>query len=303
VTTTSQALAQRDTHPAAQLQQQYAARLAALVPSHVNGEAWVRQATGTLRNDDLAAAARSDFGSFVSAVERAAVLGLRPGSEEFYLVPRKQKGRLQVLGIIGWQGLVELCYRSGAVASVVAEVVHAADRFAYRPGRDAIPDHEVDWDAEDRGPLRLVYAFARMTDGSVSKVVVLNRADIDRIKQSSDGASSPYSPWQKHEAAMWLKSAVRQLAKWVPTSVERVAQQAKAQAIATQAAARAADLPAAVQAPAPMPALPAANPVTGELLDDPADRVADESGEAGWPAQDDTEVDPTTEPGWPGGAE
>ena len=52
----------------------------------------------------------------------------------------------------------------------------------------------------------------------MSKVVVLNRAEVMKIKASSQGSSSQYSPWNTNEPAMWLKSAVRQLAKWVPTS-------------------------------------------------------------------------------------
>jgi recombination protein RecT len=119
---------------------------------------------------------------------------------------------------------------------VIAEVVYAGDRFRYQPGRDDVPDHEIDWDAADRGALRLVYAYARMKDGAVSKVVVLNKADIDRIKASSQGARSEYSPWVKHEAAMWLKSAVRQLQKWVPTSAEFRREQMRAAAEAQQAA-------------------------------------------------------------------
>jgi recombination protein RecT len=115
-------------------------------------------------------------------------------------------------------------YNAGFVASVVAEVVYANDRFEFRPGRDDIPAHEIDWDSDDRGHLRLVYAFARMKDGATSKVVVMNRAHIDSIKRSAQGADSQYSPWQTAEPAMWLKSAVRQLAKWVPTSAERAAQ-------------------------------------------------------------------------------
>lgn len=269
---TSAAIERQQTHPAAQLQQQYASRLASLVPSHVNGEAWVRQATGALRDPALAQAAANDFGEFVGAVERAAVLGLRPGSEEYYLVPRSRRrgAPRTIMGVVGYQGLIELMYRSGAVSSVVAEVVHERDTFRYRPGRDEIPEHEIDWDAEDRGPLRLVYAYARMADGATSKVVVLNKADIARIKASSDSAGSDYSPWNKHEAAMWLKSAVRQLAKWAPTSVERIAQHAQAQAVAVQVTQRAAALPAI--AASEQQALPARVSVsTGELLDDEID--------------------------------
>lgn len=286
MTSTAKAVEARNNHPATMLQQQYSARLAALVPSHVNGEAWVRQATGALRSPDLADAAQSDFGSFVTAVERAAVLGLRPGSEEFYLIPRKIKGRLQVQGIIGYQGLVDLMYRSGAVSTVVAEVVHQADRFDYQPGRYDRPSHFVDWDADDRGPLRLAYAFAVMKDGATSKVVVLNRADIERIKKSSDGASSSFSPWVNHEASMWLKSAVRQLAKWVPTSAEHMAQTRQAEHVAAAVVRDARPPVQVLDSAGQQTALTAGGLVdtlTGELLDDPeADGEFDPTAAESW---------------------
>jgi recombinational DNA repair protein RecT len=68
-----------------------------------------------------------------------------------------------------------------------------------------------------------VYAYARMNTGAVSRVIELGEEDIEVIKKSAQGASSEYSPWVTHTKDMWLKSAVRQLAKWVPTSAERVA--------------------------------------------------------------------------------
>lgn len=234
MTTTTQALEQRDNHPAVRLQQQYAARLAALVPSHVNGDAWVRQATGTLRDEKLAAAAMNDFGSFVTAVERAAILGLRPGSEEYYLIPRKIRGQLQVQGIIGYQGLVDLMYRSGAVESVVVENVRQSDRFLYVPGRDPRPVHEIDWDADDRGPLRLVYAYGVMNGGATSKVVVINRHKVEtehRAKSEGFNYRPADSPWTVNEDAMWLKTGARQLSKWVPTSTEYIAQRAHAEVV------------------------------------------------------------------------
>ena len=67
-----------------------------------------------------------------------------------------------------------------------------------------------------------------MKDGATSKVVVLNKAQIAVIKKSSQGASSEYSPWVTNTAAMWLKSAVRQLGKWVPTSAEYRKEQLRA---------------------------------------------------------------------------
>ena len=290
---TSTALAQRQQHPAAILQAQYAQRIASLVPTHVNGEAWVRQATGTLRDPKLAEAAQVDFASFLGAVERAAVLGLRPGTEEFYLQPRKIKGKLQVQGIVGYQGLVDLMYRSGAVSSVVVEVVRQTDRFSYVPGRDERPVHEIDWDADDRGDLRLCYAYAVMKDGGTSRVVVINRAKMyaeHRAKSEGyevdiweggrkTGAKriNEHSPWVTNEESMWLKTGARQLAKWVPTSTEYIAQRAQAERVAVAVVEQAATVSAI--AAAPVAAVETrVDHATGELLDD--------------------EYDPTTEDGW-----
>jgi recombination protein RecT len=220
--TVSNAVATRDGSAQA-LVEQYRDDFATVLPTHIRPDTWVRLAVGALRRDPaLKQAANNDPASLMAALLHAARLGLEPGSEEYYLTPRKEKGQMKVLGIPGYQGLIELMYRAGAVSSVVVECVYAGDRFSYTPGKDPRPIHEIDWDAEDRGQLRLVYAYAVMKDGATSKVVVLNRAAITKIKASSQGATSEYSPWVKHEPSMWMKSAARQLAKWVPTSAERV---------------------------------------------------------------------------------
>ncbi len=227
-TTTTQALDTVDHSPKA-LVKQYEQSFISVLPSHIaKPETWIRVAQGALKKGkrtpsgatELEVAASNNPGVFLTALLDAARLGLEPGTEQYYLTPRKVGGKLEILGIVGYQGHIELMYRAGAISSVVAEVVYVNDEFRFSPGRDEIPHHEIDWDSEDRGELRLVYAFARMKDGAYSKVVVLNRSAIDRIKASAQGANSEYSPWKKHEPAMWLKSAVRQLSKWVPTSAE-----------------------------------------------------------------------------------
>jgi recombination protein RecT len=227
-TTTSQALEKANDTPKT-LVARHKDSFAAVLPSHITRpETWIRVAQGALKKGkrhpsgatELEVAAANNPGVFMATLLDCARLGLEPGTEQYYLTPREVKGKLEILGIIGYQGHIELMYRAGAVSSVVAEVVYEHDAFQFRPGLDEVPVHEIDWDAPDRGRLRLVYAFARMKDGSISKVVVLNRQAIERIKASAKGANTKYSPWVNHEAAMWLKSAVRQLAKWVPTSAE-----------------------------------------------------------------------------------
>lgn len=228
MSTISNAVATKDTTPTGMVHQ-YRGDFATMLPSHVNADQWVRLTQAALRRDaKLMEAAAASPGTLMNALSSAARLGLTPGSEEFYLTPRKNKGRPEVLGITGYQGLIELIYRAGAVSSVIAECVYTSDVFTYQPGRDERPIHEIDWDADDRGDLRLAYAYAVMKDGATSKVVVLNRAEIARIKKSSQGADSSYSPWVTNPAAMWLKSTVRQLAKWVPTSAEYRKEQLRA---------------------------------------------------------------------------
>jgi len=227
--TISAAVARRDNSPAA-LIKQYSESFAQVLPSHVKPATWVRLAQGALKRGkrgqdgrfELEVAAANNPGAFLAALLDAARLGLDPGTEQYYLTPRKVGGRLEILGIVGYQGHIELMYRAGAVASVVAEVVREHDEYRYQRGIDRVPIHRFKPFAseKDRGALIGVYAYAHMKDGSVSRVVELSRDDIERIKRSSASARSENSPWVVHEAAMWLKSAVRQLQKWVPTSAE-----------------------------------------------------------------------------------
>lgn len=282
------AVATRDSSPAG-LVKQYSADFTSVMPSHLKPEAWVRIAVGALKKGkkqgdryELEIAAANNPGVFLAALLDAARLGLEPGTEQYYLTPRKVKGQLEILGIVGYQGIVELIYRAGAVSSVVAEVVYTNDRFEFRPGVDERPRHEIDWDSDDRGTLRLAYAYAVMKDGATSKVVVMNRAAINRVKASSQGADSEYSPWQKHEPSMWLKSVTRQLGKWVPTSAEYVlhTERTKAQLASSE----------------PVPLASAAitdgaavNRSTGEVLD--AELIPDDDETGG--------ADPETDGSWP----
>lgn len=246
-TPTSQALERSS--PAAMVQQ-YKTSFTSVLPSHISKpESWLRLAQAALKKGQrgqdgrtqLEVAAANNPAIFMATLLDCARLGLEPGTEQYYLTPRKVKGgRTEILGIVGYQGYVELMYRAGAVESVVAECVYRNDVFTFRPGVDQVPQHEIDWDSDDRGDLRLVYAFARMNGGAISKVVVLNRADIARIKAKAQNPGGDYSPWRTDEPSMWLKSAVRQLRKWVPTSAEYRREQLRAEAeVADQRAAMA----------------------------------------------------------------
>lgn len=211
--TVSNAVARRNQAEA--LIEQYSGDFATVLPSHIKPATFVRLAQGVLRrNPQLQAAAAKSPGSFLSALLEAARLGHEPGTEQFYLVPFGN----EVQGIEGYRGVIERMYRAGAVATVKAEVVCENDEFTYDPGMDR-PVHKVDWFG-DRGPIKGAYAYAVMKDGSTSRVVIINREYIEKVKRESKGANSPSSPWVKWEEAMVLKTVAHRLEPWVPTSNE-----------------------------------------------------------------------------------
>lgn len=260
----------------------YSSDFATVLPAHVKAETWVRLAEGALRKGkrinapnpkspdhinhgrfELEVAAGNNPGVFLAALLDAARLGLTPGSEEYYLTPRKTQGRLEILGIVGYQGYVELMYRAGAISSVVVQVVRENDEYRYQRGVDRTPVHRFKPFAREaeRGKLIGVYAYAEMHSGAVSQVVELNQDDIDRIKRVNPASGGDYSPWTNWEAAMWMKSAARQLRKWVPTSAEYRKEIARA----------AAEVQRIVAEPTMPPGTdaPQGDVLEGELVDDP----------------------------------
>lgn len=213
-TKTSSAVERQQAGPGA-LVKQYQADIAMVLPSHVKPDQFVRIAQGVLRRDSkLAQVAQRNVGSFMRAVLDCATLGLEPGKTYHFVAYGSD-----VVGITDYKGEIELIYRAGAVASVKAEVVHRNDQFRYEPGAMEIPEHAPDWFG-DRGEMVGVYAYAVMKDGSTSRVVMMSAADINKVKAVSKTSKSSSSPWNQWPDRMWLKTAIHQLAKWVPTSAE-----------------------------------------------------------------------------------
>lgn len=245
--------------------EQYRGDFNAVLPTHMRTDQWLRLTTGLFRRDrKLAEILQRNPGSVLSALLNAARLGLEVG-ETYHLVPFKG----EVVGIADYTGLIELMYRAGAVASVKAEVVHARDHFAFDPGMDR-PDHRPDWFG-DRGEIMGAYAYAEMKDGSTSKVVIRSRAEIDKVRATSKSAGSASSPWNQWYDRMALKTVVRELAKFVPTSAEYLHHQA-----AGDPSGELTGRPAADHAPMPLP-----ETIPAEVIDqdDPAPDVDPDTGE------------------------
>lgn len=260
---------------AAGMIEHYRGDFAAVLPSHIKPEQWVRLATGVFRKDrNLAQILQNNPASVLSALLSAARLGLDVG-DTYHLVPFKN----EVVGVADYTGLVELMYRAGAVSSVKAEIVCANDNFDFSPDMKR-PHHRPDWFG-DRGAVVGAYAYADMRDGSVSKVVIRSKQEIDKVRAVSKGSSSASSPWAQWYDRMALKTVVRELAKFVPTSAEFLKEQMRAERDVRSESQQAAQIPDA-------------HPTTEDALDD--DLVAEPEPEP----NSDPAVDPETgEISWP----
>ena len=192
--------------------------IAMVAATHIKPSSVVRVVHGALRrNPKLMAAAIANPTSLLSAMLEAARLGHEPDTDDYYLVPFGQ----EVTGIEGYKGIIERMYRAGAVSSVVAEIVRQKDIYR-KTGATTPPLHEFDdfADPDSRGPLRGAYAYAIFRDGQCSKVIRMGRAEIMKHKAKSRGSNKDDSPWQQWEESMWLKTVLRALEPYVPTSTE-----------------------------------------------------------------------------------
>lgn len=261
-TTVSSAVATRDSSPT-NVVAQYAGDFATVLPASIRTETFVRLAQGVLRRDDkLMEAAQASPRSLLVALLDAARLGHEPGTADFYLTPRKVRGRPEVLGIEGYRGVIRRMFASGLVASVVAEIVCTGDGFDYVPGIHERPVHRVDWFGE-RGDTIGAYAYAVTTSGATSKVVVVGPREIARAKRSSASAGSDYSPWATDYDAMVRKTALHRLEPYVAKSSTQYGSQAEQNAAATEVE--------------QVQDLPPHDAVTGEIVDgDGADPWAED---------------------------
>ena len=243
---------------------------AAVLPEHVDVKSFLGTAAAALyASEDLMKAATRHPDSLIAALMRCAALGHQPGTDEFYLTPRKGA----ILGIEGYRGIVERMYRSGAVASVVVREVCANDEFEYIEGVHDKPVHKVKWFGGGRGDMIGVYAYAVLTTGATSRVAILSRDDVMAAKEASDAGNSSFSPWNRADGgqahpeftgrSMWWKTAARRLEPWVPTSAEYRREQLRA-------ASAASDLsrpPAALPWHDELAAAAGIDPETGERTD------------------------------------
>ncbi len=153
--------------------------------------------------------------SIVGGLRLGAQLGLSLGPlGHFYLAPHAG----EAVFILGYRGMVELAYRSNKVRRVSACVVRDGDHFDFRYGTRAVLDHTPSGPPAER-PWLAVYAVAELTNGG-KPFEVLYPEDVEARRKRSALGKRNKGPWADDTEAMWRKSAVRQLHRWLPQTPE-----------------------------------------------------------------------------------
>lgn len=161
------------------------------------------------------------FESLIDCVKKSASLGLEPDgiTGQAYIIPYEDKKKrvFEAQFQIGYKGLITLARRSGFIKSLSAQPVYEKDSFEYEYGLDEKLVHRPA--TGPRGKLKFAYAVAKFKDGG-HHFEVMTKTDIDKIRNSSMGANSKYSPWTKWEEEMWRKTATKKLCKFLPFAAE-----------------------------------------------------------------------------------
>jgi recombination protein RecT len=209
--------------------------IAKAVPKHVTPERITRIALTAIRiNPTLLECTRD---SLLAGVMTSAQLGLEPNTPlgQAYLIPYNRSIKTngnwtkvkEVQFQLGYQGILDLAYRTGEYKDIYVEEVYEKDDFGYGLGLERFLTHSPCED-EDRGQLTYIYAVYHTKNGghdfkawSVNKIM----AHAKKYSQAWDSQKQQFNggdrnPWVSNFSAMGKKTVLKDLLKYAPKSIE-----------------------------------------------------------------------------------
>lgn len=224
---------------AAELINTYRRHFTNVVPAHIAPDAFIELALAYVKKDHyLLQATHANPASLILALRECGAKGHMPIKGIFSLVPfqdRNAPGGWSIVGMEEWRGVVERIFRAGGCASVHVQCGRVKDPvLKWNPSTMVLPLHEFDEFASnaERGPLKAVWAWARMLGGGFSHVAWLNRHEVERHRAMSKSINPKNGPaggnfwgpaWPDegpNTEPMWRKTALHALEGMVPTSAE-----------------------------------------------------------------------------------
>lgn len=165
--------------------------------------------------------AQCEPASILGAMMTCAQLNLEPNTPQglAYLIPYNRECQFQV----GYKGLMQLMYRSGAIASFNADVVYRQEveqgLFEYESGISPRISHKIDLlnpEARTGKPEDVIAAYAAVVLKTGEPIVrLVTKMEIDQARALNRGNSPA---WRDHYAAMAIKTAIKRLSAWLPVT-------------------------------------------------------------------------------------
>lgn len=165
--------------------------------------------------------------SFLGAMMTSAQLGLEVNTPlgQAYVLPYKNKGKLEAQFQLGYKGLIDLAYRSGEVEVIQAHIVYANDEFECEFGLDPKLSHKPA--SSNRGEPVKVYAMFKTKNGGFGFDVM----SMDDVKthaaKYSQAYKSDYSPWKTNFEEMAKKTVLKRVLKYAPLKSDFVREAAQ----------------------------------------------------------------------------
>lgn len=209
------------------------AELAKALPSHVTIDRLLRIAISTInRNPKLKSATPQ---SLLAGIVISSQLGLELNTPlgHAWLIPYDRSVKTdagwdkvtEAQFQIGYQGIIDLAYRTGMYKTVYAERVYANDEFSFSYGLEKSLYH-APCKSGDPGELIGVYAVYHLKNGgSDFKYWTVDRirAHAQRYSQSYDGKNRRFrdkSAWADNFEGMAATPVLKELFKLAPKSIE-----------------------------------------------------------------------------------
>ena len=194
------------------------AEVARVLPKGYTPDAYLRTVyTLHLRNPRLF---ETTLESRRLGIMQAAELGLPLDGTMATLSPYKKQAQL----IVMFQGYVQLFYRHPRVAGVQRPVlVYEGDEYEYQEGLKPVIRHVQKPRTTTPKIEELVAAYASVQiKGGARPFVWMWRDELDRRRDMSPAYKAGIGPWIEWPEAMYRKTPMRELAKYVPKSSELI---------------------------------------------------------------------------------
>lgn len=190
------------------------------LPANITPERMMRIALTALSKDVKLSGCTPE--SFMGALLTSAQLGLECNTPlgQAYLIPfwNGKKGCLETQFQLGYQGLIDLCYRTGQYKKIVARVVYEGDDFDYSYGLDERLIHRPKEKSEN--PIYVYALYELKTGASAFEVMSWDKVMAHAQKYSQSVQKGYTSPWTTDPESMGKKTVLKKVLKYAPKAVE-----------------------------------------------------------------------------------